>query len=370
MTEAAASVGNDVRLVRVAITQGDTNGVGYEVILKTFSDASMLDLCVPIIYGHAKVAAFHKKALGLDVPLYFISAAEEAMPGRLNFVNCSEEEVKVDFGVPTPDAGHAALLSLERAVDDVKRGQADVLVTAPINKSDIQGADFHFVGHTEYLQSCFAEPGRDVLMILCNSLMRVALATTHLPLSAVASSMTQPLIEEKIRLFSQTLRRDFCVSAPRVALLALNPHAGDGGLLGREEQNILLPAVQSLSENGVDCFGPYAADGFFGAGLYSRFDGVLALYHDQGLAPFKALDTGEGINFTAGLPIVRTSPDHGTAYDIAGQGKAVPTSFRHAVFEAIDIYRHRTLFDAASENPLPKLYHDRKEASDRQPRTA
>lgn len=348
-------------LIRVGITQGDINGVGLELILKTFSESEMFDLCLPVVYGHAKVLSYHRKALDLNTPYRILKTADDASAGQLNFVNCSDEDVKVDFGKNSPEAGHAAYVALEQAVHDLKDGKIDVLVTAPINKASIQSANFHFVGHTEYLHDRVGNPDNEPLMILCNDVMRVALVTTHLPISEIAFSITQERIEQKVRAFYESLIRDFNVSAPRVAVLSLNPHAGDGGVLGHEEKDVIIPAIKALSDAGLACYGPFAADGFFGAGLYRRFDGVLAMYHDQGLTPFKALSMDNGVNFTAGISYIRTSPDHGTAYDIAGKRLANPDSFRKAVFTAIDLYRNRMAYDTAHANPLPKIYQDRRE---------
>lgn len=349
---------------RIAISQGDTNGVGYELILKTFADNSLFDMCIPIVYGHAKVAAYHKKVLHLDTPVTLIPTAEEAKEGQLNFVNCADEEVNVDFGKQSPEAGHAAFVALEQVVSDYKSGLVDAIVTAPINKESIQSSNFRFVGHTEYLFDRFKTDETEVeepLMILCNHLMKVALVTTHLPISEVAFAVTEERITQKLRMLYHSLRRDFCVSSPRIAVLALNPHAGDNGVCGHEEEEVIIPAVKALSDMGLPCYGPYSADGFFGAGMYRHFDGILAMYHDQGLAPFKALSMDDGVNFTAGILPVRTSPDHGTAYDIAGKGMANPASFRSAVYAAIDIWKARSAYDEANQNPLPKLYVDRRE---------
>lgn len=347
--------------IRIGISQGDTNGVGYELIFKTFAESTMFELCTPIVFGHIKVANYHRKALNSNLQLNVISSAEEAVPGKLNFVNCSDNDIKVEFGVQNAEAGHAAFQSLEQAVSAYKAGTIDALVTAPINKASIQSTNFHFVGHTEYLQDRVANNEQEPLMILCNDIMRVALVTTHLPISEIAFAITEEKVALKAQLLYQSLQRDFNISAPRIAVLALNPHAGDDGVLGHEEIEIIRPVIKSLSDAGMPCYGPYAADGFFGAGLYRHFDGILAMYHDQGLAPFKALSMNNGINFTANLPIVRTSPDHGTAYDIAGKGIAQPDSFRQAIYAAIDIYRNRVSYDEAHANPLPKLYQDRKE---------
>ena len=346
--------------IRVAITHGDTNGIGYEVILKTFAEPAMLDLCIPIIYGSPKVAAYHRKALNLQTNFSIIENAKDAQEGRLNLLTSFEDEVKVDLGQPSPEAGQAALKALDRAMTDYRMGLYDVLVTAPINKNTIQSDMFHFRGHTEYIEQSVGE-GQKALMILMNDTLRVALVTTHLPIKDVAKAITKENIVEKATIFSQSLKRDMRISAPRIAVLALNPHAGDGGVLGTEEQDIISPAIAELEQQGVLAFGPYAADGFFGSGTYAHYDGVLAMYHDQGLAPFKTLALENGVNFTAGLPIVRTSPDHGTAYDIAGKGIADEQSFRQAIYAAIDIYRNRQNYDEPLADPLPKLYHEKRE---------
>lgn len=347
--------------VRVAITQGDTNGIGIELILKTFSETEMLSLCIPIVYGYAKVFNYHRKHLSLNTPYSIISSADDAQYGQLNFVNCSDEDIKVEYGKQKEEAGLAAFTSLEMAVRDIKEGKVDVLVTSPINKASIQNPNFHFVGHTEYLQNRFETGESEALMILCNDAMRVALVTTHIPISEVPFSITEEHIIQKARILYDSLCRDFCVSSPRIAVLALNPHAGDHGVLGQEEEDIISPAVKSLSDAGIPCYGSYSADGFFGAGQYKYFDGILAMYHDQGLTPFKALTYDGGVNFTAGLSIVRTSPDHGTAYDIAGKGIANCDSFRKAIYTAIDIYHRRLAYDESHSNPLPKIYQDKKE---------
>ena len=352
------------RKLRVAITHGDTNGVGYEVIFKTFAEPAMLELCTPIIYGSPKVAAYHRNALGIQGNFTIINSAEEAHEGKLNLLTTFDQEVKVEMGQPSKEAGKAALMALERAMTDYKAGLFDVLVTAPINKNNIQSDDFHFCGHTEYIEDRVGN-GNKALMILMNDIMRVALVTTHLPIKDVAQAITEDKIIEKATIFSNSLRRDFRISNPRIAVLALNPHAGDSGVLGSEDQDIIIPAIKKLADNGVLAFGPFAADGFFGSGAYESFDGVLAMYHDQGLAPFKSLDTGNGVNYTAGLPIVRTSPDHGTAYEIAGKGVANENSFRHAIYDAIDIFRNRLIYDEPQENPLKKLYHEKRDDSEK-----
>ena len=351
-------------MIRVAITQGDTNGIGYEVILKTFADPAMFELCTPIIYGSPKIAAYHRKALNLETNFSIINSAEEARNGRLNILACFDEEVKVELGQPSEEAGLAAFKALDRAMTDYRAGLFDVLVTAPINKATIQSPGFHFPGHTEYIETSVGD-GNKALMILMNESLRVALVTTHLPIKEVSKAITKEAIIEKATIFHKTLRRDFRISTPRIAVLSLNPHAGDNGLLGSEEQEVIKPAIDELEKAGIQAFGPYPADGFFGSNAYDHFDGVLAMYHDQGLAPFKTIALESGVNFTAGLPIIRTSPDHGTAYDIAGQGKADENSFRQAVYTAIDVFRNRKNYDEPLENPLPKLFHEKRDDSEK-----
>ncbi len=352
------------RKIRVAITHGDTNGIGYEVILKTFADPEIFELCTPIIYGSPKVAAYHKKLLGLNTQFSIIDNAAEAKEGRLNMLATFDEEVKVEFGESSVMAGEAALKALDRAMTDFRSEYYDVLVTAPINKKNIQSDLFHFHGHTEYIEDCVGE-GNKALMILTNGSLRVALVTTHLAIKDVAGAITKEAIIEKATILHKSLKRDFRISNPRIAVLALNPHAGDSGVIGDEEQTTIIPAIEELAEQGIQAFGPYPADGFFGSGQYDKFDAVLAMYHDQGLAPFKTLAVEDGVNYTAGLPIVRTSPDHGTAYDIAGKCVADENSFRQAVYMAIDIFRNRIDYDEAYENPLPKLYHEKKDDSEK-----
>lgn len=352
------------RKLRVAITHGDTNGIGYEIIFKTFSEPAMLELCTPIIYGSPKVAAYHRNALGIQGNFTIINSAAEAHNNKVNLLTTFDQEIKVDLGNPSKEAGMASLAALEKAMADYKEGLFDVLVTAPINKNNIQSDDFHFCGHTEYIEAR-AGNGDKALMILLNDMLRVALVTTHLPIRDVAAAITKESIIEKATIFHNSLKRDFRISNPRIAVLALNPHAGDDGLLGREEQEVIIPAIKELSDNGIRAFGPYAADGFFGHESYTAFDGVLAMYHDQGLAPFKCLDLGNGVNFTAGLPIVRTSPDHGTAYDIAGKNMADESSFRNAIYLALDVFRNRIEYDEPFNNPLKKLYHEKRDDSEK-----
>ena len=349
--------------IKVGITQGDVNGIGYEVILKAFEDPTMLELCTPIVYGSPKIMTYHRKALELETSFTIINSASEAVHGKLNVVNCCEDEVKVELGKPSKESGKAAFDALEKAMAEYKEGKFDVLVTAPIHKQMIQSENFTFPGHTEYIEQSISE-GK-ALMILANDCLRVALATGHVPVSKIATMLTQELIVEKLTIFNTALKSDFGINGPRIAVLALNPHAGDGGVIGTEEETIITPAIQAAREQGIICFGPYPADGFMGSGAFNRFDGVLAMYHDQGLAPFKTLAMENGVNFTAGLPIIRTSPDHGTAFDIAGKNMASADSFRQALYMAIDIYRNRKNDAEANKNPLRKLYFEKRDDSDK-----
>lgn len=346
--------------LRVGITHGDFNGVGYEVILKMLDDARILELCTPIIYGSAKIAAFYRKSLELAGPWQpvQINSAADASADAVNIINVIGQEAHITPGEASKEAGEAAFIALERAVEDLKNEHIDVLLTAPINKSTIQSDTFRFPGHTEYLAASAAD-GSQPLMILFNENIRVALVTTHLPIAKVPEAITTENIVEKLALFNKSLTTDFAVVKPRIAVLALNPHAGEDGLLGKEEKEIIAPAIEKARQMKIHAFGPYAADGFFGNGLYTKFDGVLAMYHDQGLAPFKTLAMDSGVNFTAGLPFVRTSPDHGTGYDIAGKNRASEESMRAALYAAIDIYRSRQAFNEMTASPLPKLYHEK-----------
>ncbi|AVM53527.1 4-hydroxythreonine-4-phosphate dehydrogenase [Bacteroides zoogleoformans] len=350
--------------IRVGITQGDINGVGYEVILKTFAEPAMLELCTPIVYGSPKVAAYHRKSLDLPTNFSIINSAPEAVHNRLSIVNCTDDEVKVEFSKPAAEAGKAAFGALEKAIEEYKKGWIDVLVTAPINKHTIQSEEFAFPGHTEYIEQKLGN-GEKALMILLKDDLRMALVTGHVPVKEIATTITKELIEEKLRIFNQSLKRDFALDAPRIAVLSLNPHAGDNGLLGTEEQEVIVPAIREMAAKGVFCYGPYPADGFMGSDNYTHFDGILAMYHDQGLAPFKALAMDEGVNYTAGLPVVRTSPAHGTAYDIAGKGLASEDSFRQAIYVAIDVFRNRERENAMCANPLRKQYHEKRDDSDK-----
>lgn len=339
--------------LRVGLTQGDTNGVGLEIILKSIIPEGTTDLYTPVVFANRKLVQSTLQALGGEnVRLQHIPSAADTVDGRINIVNVGDAPIEAVYGTATPESGRAAREALEAAVQALTDGDIDVLVTAPINKSAIQSEDFHFPGHTEYLEARLAEEDEKALMVLFNDSLRVALLTTHLPVAKISEEVKAERVVDAVKRFDRTLRRDFACERPRIAVLGLNPHCGDGGLLGEEEQREIIPAISRLHEENVLAFGPYPADGFFGQGLWREFDGVLAMYHDQGLAPFKALARSGGVNLTSGLGYVRTSPDHGTAYDIAGHMTADPTSMREAIYSAIDIQRNRMSFDDASANPL------------------
>jgi len=348
------------RKIKVGITHGDINGIGYEVILKALDDPRMIELCTPVIYGSAKIASHYRKALELTSSQYRqIAVAEEAKDGECSIINVISEDIRSEPGQSTQTAGEAAFAALERAVDDLRRGAIDVLVTAPINKHNIQSENFAFPGHTEYLEAALGDGTDKALMILCDDTLRVALVTTHMPIAQVAQAITKDNVSAKIRALDNSLRYDFGIPKPRIAVLSLNPHAGENGLFGAEEQEIIAPAIADAQNARIDAYGPYAADGLFGSGNYKAFDGILAMYHDQGLAPFKTVAMEQGINFTAGLNRVRTSPDHGTGYDIAGQGIADCSSMRHAIYQAIDIWRNRCRYREMYRNPLRKQYFEK-----------
>ncbi|MBV6404033.1 MAG: 4-hydroxythreonine-4-phosphate dehydrogenase PdxA [Flavobacteriales bacterium] len=350
------------RPVRVGISCGDLQGIGIEVVLKTFEDARMLQELTPVLYASAKAVSLHRKQLGLEeVQFHRVNDAADALPRKLNLVNLWDDELPLELGRPSGPLAAYAIRSLEAATQDLAAGKTDVLVTAPIDKHSMAAAGFAHPGHTEYLAHV---AGVDqVLMVLVADGLRVGTVTGHIPLKDVATAITTERIVAKAKLFHQSLLRDFGIVTPRLAVLGLNPHAGDGGALGSEDRERILPAVRQLAAEGIAAMGPYAADGFFGSGAYRHFDGVLAMYHDQGLAPFKALSFGHGVNYTAGLPIVRTSPDHGTGLDIAGQGVADEGSFRHAVWLAVDVLRAREHFKTVGANPLQpqKREKERKE---------
>ena len=329
----------------VGVTQGDSNGIGYEVIIKALADSRILDSFTPVVYGSSKIFGFYRKQIhDIDqMDTYVIRSAKDVHLKRINIVNCLPDNFYAEPGQSSPDSAKAAMMSLEAAVKDLKDGYIDVLVTAPINKRAMTAEGFGYTGHTEYLQDAFQAD--EIAMIMVSEQLKVGIVTGHIPLKDVPGSITKERILTKLRLMNRSLERDFGIDSPKIAVLGLNPHCGDGGLLGDEEKNIILPAVQEAQEEGILAFGPYSPDGFFGLGNYGRFDATLAMYHDQGLGPFKALAFSEGVNFTAGLPVVRTSPDHGTAYEMAGRGEADPHSMMHAIYTAIDIFNHRLEYD-------------------------
>jgi len=342
----------EIDKLTIGITQGDINGIGYEVILKTLAEPRLLETFIPVIYGSPKVASFYRKILDIQgLSLNIANSIADINPKRVNIINCCDDEIKVEIGNSTEEAGKAALAALNMATNDLKNGHLHALVTAPINKKNIQSASFMFPGHTEYLEQKFGE-NTPVLMMLVNDVMRVAVVTGHIPLEKVSSVLTPKLILEKLIILNNSLKNDFSIICPRIAVLGLNPHAGDEGVIGNEEQKIIIPALKEAESAGILAVGPYPADGFFGSGSFSKFDGILAMYHDQGLIPFKTVSMDSGVNFTAGLSIIRTSPDHGTAYDIAGQNIASEESFRQAMFLAYDIYMNRVWNDEIKANPL------------------
>jgi 4-hydroxythreonine-4-phosphate dehydrogenase len=337
--------------IKIGISIGDINGIGLEVILKALSEDSIFEYCTPIVYGHTKVASYHRKALALgEITFNVINHANLANPKKANMINCWEEDVKIDLGTINEIGGKYALLSLEKATEDLISGEIDALVTAPINKHNIQSETFNFPGHTEYLQQKSSSP--DVLMFLVSEGLRIGVVTGHIPVKDIAASVTKEKIVSKLLMINDSLKKDFWIEKPKIAVLGLNPHAGDNGLLGKEEEEVINPAIQEAFDKGIICFGPYSADGFFGNGSYKQFDAVLAMYHDQGLIPFKTLAFSTGVNYTAGLKVIRTSPDHGTGYDIAGKNVADPTSFIEAIFAAVHIVKSRREQEELLRNQL------------------
>ena len=341
---------------KIGITQGDTNGIGWEVILKALADPRMTELFTPVVYGSPKAAAYYRNTIAEIEAFSFnpVASAAEARRGKANLVTCGET-ADIAPGKPTPEAGRAAVEALCAAMRDLKAGHLDALVTAPFDKETVQADDFRYTGHTEYLA---AELEGEAMMILCSDVLRVGLVTKHIPVSEIARNITKERIVRDLDTLRRALIEDFGIVEPRIAVMALNPHAGDGGLLGREEQEIIRPAIVEAFSKGVLAFGPFAADGLFAGGGYAKYDGILAMYHDQGLAPFKSLSP-DGVNFTAGLSAVRTSPDHGTAFDIAGKDKADPQSMRNAIYTAIDIVEHRRAWAEWTRNPLQHAERDR-----------
>lgn len=330
--------------LKVGISQGDANGISYEVIIKALNDDRVFDSCTPIVYGSSKIFGFYKSQLhDIDaVNTNNINDPSEAHPKRVNIINCLGENVTAEPGISTIESAKASLMALERAVADLKAGKIDVLVTAPFNKHAMEQSGFPYSGHTDYLQAKFGVS--EALMVMVSSVLKIGVVTDHIPVSRVAKALTKEGIVSKLNILNQTLKQDFKISSPRIAVLGLNPHCGDGGLMGKEEQEVIIPAVREAISKGIHAYGPYSPDGFFGLGSYHKFDAVLAMYHDQGLIPFKVLAFDEGVNYTAGLPVIRTSPDHGTAYDMAGRDEASPYSMRSAIYAAVDIYKNRQAY--------------------------
>lgn len=342
-------------LLKIGITQGDPNGIGWEVILKTISNPLLTELCTPILYGSEEAMNFYRKTIQeLDsFEVVKVKSAAEAREGKVNLVECGS--MQPTPGKPTTEAGAAAAEALKRATEELKSGELDAVVTAPFDKETVQSDQFRYTGHTEFFG---AELEGEPMMIMCSERLRVGLVTKHLPIAEIPRHITREKILSDLRTLKKSLKEDFGVVEPRIAVLALNPHAGDGGLLGSEEQEIIRPAINEAYEEGILAFGPFAADGLFASGSYTKYDGVLAMYHDQGLAPFKTLSP-DGVNLTAGLSEVRTSPDHGTAFDIAGQDAADAQSMRNALYTAIDVVRNRREWEEWSANPLPKAERER-----------
>jgi 4-hydroxythreonine-4-phosphate dehydrogenase len=338
--------------IKVGITHGDFNGISYEIIIKTLRDNRLLELFTPVIYGSSKIASYYRKTFNYqDVNFNLVKKAEYANPKRTNIINCYDQEVKIEIGKQSSIAGELAFLALEKAIEDLNKKSIDVLVTAPINKKNIQSEKFNFFGHTDYLANKYNT--NDHLMIMVSDKLRIGILTGHIPVKEIANTITEEMVLNKIKIMNKSLKMDFGIRKPKIAVLGLNPHAGDNGLIGSEENEIISPAIQQATNEKILAFGPYPADGFFGSTNYNSFDGILAMYHDQGMLPFKTFAFDSGINFTAGLPIIRTSPAHGTAFDIAGKNIASPNSFRQAIYTAVDIYKNRNQFEELNKNPLP-----------------
>lgn len=339
------------RKIRVGISAGDLNGIGIEILLRTFKDSRMFEFCTPVVYASQKVINFNKKHFDFNINVHSASSNGKFSSDKLNVVDVWKDEVNIKFGVENTEIGSYAVKSLEAAVDALNSGDIDVLVTAPINKKNIQSESFKFPGHTDYLAQRI---NGNSLMLMVSGGLRVGLLTDHVPVKDISNKIDKTLIENKVQTVIKTLKQDFQVQKPKVALLAINPHAGDNGVIGDEDTSLLAPVIASLKEEGNLVFGPYPADSFFGSDLYKKFDAIIASYHDQGLIPFKTLSFGQGVNFTAGLDKIRTSPDHGTAYEIAGKGEANESSFKEAVFLAIKLYQNRKQYIALTSNVLKK----------------
>jgi 4-hydroxythreonine-4-phosphate dehydrogenase len=337
--------------LKLGISIGDLNGIGCEVALRTFEDSRMMDFCTPVIFASTKTISHQKSELGIDIAYHGIQSPEDALEGKLNILNIWKNTPAITFGKPTEESGQYAILSLRAAVKALKEGTIDVLVTAPINKNNIQGEDFNFPGHTDFLAR---ELGGESLMFMVTDKLKIGLLTDHVAVKDVPAMITAHLVKKKVATVLESLKMDFAIRKPRIALLGINPHSGDNGVIGKEDEEVLKPVIRKLADDGLLVFGPYAADSFFGSRTHEGFDAVLAAYHDQGLIPFKTLSFGRGVNYTAGLNKIRTSPDHGTAYEIAGQGTADHSSFKEAVYTAIEIFRNRNEYLELTANPLQK----------------
>lgn len=339
--------------IKVGITHGDINGIGYEVIMKTLMDARVLELCTPVIYGSPKVAAYHRKALDLDnINMNIVNSPKEASHGRVNIINCIEDTVKVELGKESIVSGDASFKALEAAVTDTINKGVDVLVTAPVNKHSVYSNQVDCMGHTEYLAQ---RTGNDkVMTILVGDHLKVGTAAGHIPMSDLVKTITLENILSKLQIMNSSLKSDFLIRKPRIAVLGFNPHLGDRGMWGKEETNVIIPAIEKAREEGIMAIGPFSADGFFASGNYKKFDAVFAMYHDQGMIPFKTIEGNEGVVYTAGLSIVRTAPAHGIAYGKVGKGTATEQGFRNALYVALDVFRNRKESKLISRNPLPK----------------
>jgi 4-hydroxythreonine-4-phosphate dehydrogenase len=350
------------RKIRVAITHGDTNGIGYELIFKTFAEPEILELCTPIIYGSPKVATYHRKALNIPANFSIINDARDTQDGRVNMLPAFDEEVKVDLGMPTQESSRAAIQAMDKAITDYKDGLFDVLVTGPVDKNNMHVDGFDF-SNERFIEMCIGDDQKGLCLTL-NDRLRVALMTDDVALRDVAPAITKESVKEKATVFFNTLKRDFSIPVPRIAVLALNPNDTESHP-GKEEKEAIVPAIQELADAGINVFGPYQADQFYAEGYFTAFDGILAMYHDQGVAPLKALNPESNIHFMAGLSLVAISPDQGPCYNIAGTGKADESAFRQAIYTGIDIFRNRESYDAPYAEPLPKLYHEKKDDSEK-----
>lgn len=336
-------------LPAVGVSIGDINGIGPEIVLKAFEDERMLECCTPVIFAHTKMLSFLKRHFKMGLKFQGVSTAEKAIPGKINVVNTWKNNPKIEFGQEHQAAGAFSIKSLKAATQALKENYIDVLVTAPIHKKNIQSDDFNFPGHTDFLEQ---ELGGCALMFMVSENIKVGLLTDHVPLKDISSKITPDLIKRKIETVKFSLQRDFKINVPKIAVLGLNPHTGDDGVIGKEDDEVIRPTLAEINQKGMYVYGPYAADSFFGTKNYKNFDAIIAAYHDQGLIPFKTLSFGEGVNYTAGLDYIRTSPDHGTGFDIAGKNIANPSSFIKAVFEAIRIFRNREEYKELNANPL------------------